>query len=278
MKNFIYTVFISQIIFVGASLNAQDCADPANIYTFTYAGANYEIVKENLSWTDAAACAVERGGFLSHIDSQEEQDSVFYHLNNSDIDVTNTIAPDGGGASYVWIGGNDLITEGDWIWDGNNDGTGEQFWEGDWNGNPVNGLYNNWGGEPDNWNIQNGLGLALTSWPYGVPGQWNDVDDSNDLYYVIEYETTIGIRTFDKTMNLLVYPNPTSEIVYFQLENNQSVTQVEIYSQLGITMIQNEYSKNFPGSIDIGKLAPGLYYVNVAFDNGNRTSSLIVIE
>ncbi|RLD51957.1 MAG: hypothetical protein DRJ05_17895 [Bacteroidetes bacterium] len=278
MKKTIYTILISQLILLGTNLNAQDCADPANIYFFAYAGTDYEIVKENLSWTDAAACAVERGGFLSQVDSQEEQDSIFYHLNNAGIDVANTVAPDGGGASYVWIGGNDIAVEGVWIWDGDNDGNGEQFWEGDYNGNPINGLYNNWGGEPDNWNTQNGLGLALTSWPYGVPGQWNDVDDSNSLYYIIEYENTIGIRNHDKGINVLVYPNPATEFVYIQTQNDQTITQVNIYNQMGVAVIKNGFSQNFPGSIDIGKLTPGLYYVNITIENGAVANRLIVIE
>lgn len=114
---------------------------------------------------------------------------IFNALNNASITNSNTVAPDGGGAAYVWIGGNDLTTEGNWVWDGNNDGKGIQFWLGDTSGNPVNNLYNNWGKEPDNYlNSQDALGLALTNWPLGSAGQWNDIDDSNKLYFVIEFD------------------------------------------------------------------------------------------
>ena len=67
-------------------------------------------------------------------------------LYSAGINTNNTIAPDGGGAAYVWIGGNNITDEGTWVWDGNNDGEGIQFWEGDYNGTPVDDLYNNWGG------------------------------------------------------------------------------------------------------------------------------------
>ena len=161
MKKIIYILLISQVCLLGVSITAQDCADPANIYSFTYGDKIYEIIKENKTWADAAACAVERGGYLAQIDSQDEQNSIYSQLNSAGIDPSNTIAPDGGGASYVWLGGNDRAEEGTWIWDGDNDGEGEQFWQGDWSGTPVNGLYNNWGDEPDNWGNQDGLGLVL---------------------------------------------------------------------------------------------------------------------
>jgi hypothetical protein len=222
---------------------------------------------------------VERGGFLSQVDSQEEQDSIFYHLNNAGIDVANTVAPDGGGASYVWIGGNDIASEGDWVWDGDNDGNGEQFWEGDYNGNPVNGLYNNWGGEPDNWNIQNGLGLALTSWPYGVPGQWNDVDDSNDLYYVIEYENTIGIsEPALKRDYVQIFPNPATERINIRLSDNQIVKLLRIYNDMGTIVIQQDFDHNFPGSIDVGELVPGIYFVSLRFEKAESANQLIIIK
>lgn len=155
----------------------------------TYNGKNYEIVKENRSWVASAAVAVERGGFLAEINDLDEQNAIFDELGNASIIASNTVAPDGGNASYVWIGGNDITTEGNWFWDGNNDGTGNQFWMGTLSGSPVNSLYNNWGDEPDDFGSgQDGLGLALTDWPFGVAGQWNDVAQTNELYFIIEFD------------------------------------------------------------------------------------------
>lgn len=197
MKNLLLSALI-MLFFFATFIYSQNCADSANIYSFEYDGKTYEIVKENKSWVDAVSCAVERGGYLAEINSQEEQDSLYFHLQNAEIVVTNTVAPDGGGASYVWIGGNDITTEGKWIWDGENDGEGSQFWQGTTSGNSVDGLYNNWGNEPDNWENQDGLGLAITDWPLGIAGQWNDVDDSNSLYFIIEIDIPIGEPTLMK--------------------------------------------------------------------------------
>ena len=115
-------------------------------------------------------------------------------MSNANIEVDNTVAPDGGGGSYVWLGGNDLAEEGTWIWDGDNDGNGTQFWQGAADGAPVGGLYNNWGNEPDDWNGQDALGLSLNGWPLGVAGEWNDVDETNSLYFVIEYTGIVGLE------------------------------------------------------------------------------------
>ena len=60
-------------------------------------------------------------------------------------------------------------------------------------GEAVNNLYNNWGIEPDNYGEgQNALALGLTQWPVasghlGKPGQWNDINEKNKIYFVVEY-------------------------------------------------------------------------------------------
>lgn len=177
-------------ILLVSNLKAQTQIDSMNIYTFYFEDIKYEIIKEPLSWADAAKIVDERGGIITEINSQTEQDTIFYHLNKAEIDIAETIAADGGGASYVWIGGNDIANEGIWMWDGNYDGLGKQFWEGDKNGTAIDELYNNWGNEPDNFSNQDALGLAITNWAYGIAGEWNDVQTYNKLYSVFEYDNS----------------------------------------------------------------------------------------
>ena len=119
----ILTILILSV-YSWSNIYSQNCFDPANVYSFEYEGITYDIVKENKTWFAAAECADEMGGILTEINSQEEQDTIFHFLNEAGIVADNTIAPDGGGASYVWIGGNDFVEEGKWIWDGSNDGAG----------------------------------------------------------------------------------------------------------------------------------------------------------
>ena len=41
------------------------CADDANVYSFEYDGRTYQVVRENRTWIDAAACAVETWRYSS---------------------------------------------------------------------------------------------------------------------------------------------------------------------------------------------------------------------
>jgi len=171
------------------------CFNPSSAFAdfrFSFDGHTYDLITSGLNWADASAAAQNmtlngEQGYLTRIDSDEENAEIFSQLSNNidPSDFGNTSAPDGGGAPYVWIGANDIQTEGEWIWVN----SATQFWQGDSTGSAVNGLYNNWGIEPDDFNGQDAAGIALTDWPFGVAGQWNDVDTSNTLYYIIEYAT-----------------------------------------------------------------------------------------
>jgi hypothetical protein len=181
----------------------SQCANPANIYSFTYNGHNYEVVKELKNWTAANTCAIERGGYLVCIESDAEKNQIMGQLMMSTAaNISPTYYPviDGGGASYIWTGGTDRITEGSWLWEGSPIASFFYIGQGSagtGGGSAVGGAYINWGNlngsEPDNYfylHDQDALGIAMNSWPHGVAGQWNDIDMYNTLYFIIEKSTT----------------------------------------------------------------------------------------
>ena len=92
----------------------------------------YEVIKELKTWEDAAACAVQRDGYLTEITSQSENDSIFDAIiNGAGISTSYTSVPDAfRRGAYVWIGATDKNEEGRWFWDGNNDNIGLNFWNG----------------------------------------------------------------------------------------------------------------------------------------------------
>lgn len=157
---------------------------------FTYNNHSYEIFKTARSWQEASVDAHAKGAYLARIDSQAENDEIYSRLNSyiNQAEYSSTVASTGGGASYVWIGGNDLAQEGTWRWEDNN----AQFWSGTQNGNSVGGLFNNWGYEPDDYQgAQDAAAIALTEWPLGSghlgqASQWNDLVVTDTLYYIIE--------------------------------------------------------------------------------------------
>jgi hypothetical protein len=247
------------ILFTAVSMQSQCVNNPANVYSFTVNNVPYELVKENKTWTDAASCAVQRGGKLAEIDSKKEQDSIFFRLNKAGIIAANTVAPDGGGASYVWLGGNDINSEGNWFWDGMNAGSFNQFWQGTSTGTSVGGRYSNWGNEPDNFNNQDGLGLAVTNWPLGLAGQWNDVKDGNQLYYIIEYnEITPTALPEIKTQQVSLFPNPAETFLSIQKTKSFSGNNYTIINQQGAVVLKG-WLQAEKTDIDISALANGIY-------------------
>ena len=157
-------------------------------YSFTFEDHFYEVILEQMNWMEAATFSRNLGGYLTEIDSENEQNKVFAELSfNAGISFEDTLHEFGNSA--VWLGGNDINAEGIWVWDGDNTGEGNQFWSGGLDGTPVDGQYNNWGNEPDNFTNQDALTMALETTQRNIAGQWNDLDGENsDLYFVIEYD------------------------------------------------------------------------------------------
>ena len=278
MKTITLKISVITIIFLTSNyLALGQCANTSNIYSFVYNGKTYEVIKENKTWVDAAFCAVERGGILTEINDVAEQNAIYTELNtNAGITVNNTVAPDGGGGSYVWIGGNDLSIEGNWVWDGNNDNNSTQFWMGTSTGNPVGGLYNNWGNEPDDFGGQDALGLSLNGWPLGSASQWNDVDHTNTLYYVVEYSTILGVEDFDLDSSIKLYPNPVIDFLTIKTEKTD-LLKIIIYNSLGQELRIIDLEKNVTSkSIDLSNLNNGIYFVKVSSQNGKSIIKKIV--
>ena len=145
----------------------------------------YQWVKERKTFAEAKAHAESLGGHLATITSASENQAI-YEIVSEGFDpnssyLTLGTATDGGGSVYVWLGADDIETEGDWNWH-----TGESF-----------STYTNWGSvEPDNFNgNQDALGMALEGWPYGSGGaygkgsEWNDIKADNQLTFVVEFES-----------------------------------------------------------------------------------------
>lgn len=242
-----------------SAIHAQCDISPFIIRSFEFNGSNYEIILENRNWQNAANCAASRGGKLLEINSQAEQDAVFMEINNVFFDHSQTVAPDGGGASYMWLGGNDASSEGNWVWNGDNDSQTSPFWIGTSNGTPVNGSYENWGNEPDNWNNQDGLAIAVTNWPLGQAGQWNDVFLSNELYFVIEYPSqSLGI-TEKENSGFDVWPNPANGQVTISFRENDGTFTL---SDLSGKALHTGETNSGTTVLDVSTLASGTYLVH----------------
>mgnify|MGYP001052884221 CR=1 FL=1 len=291
MKFFTYAVLV--ILFLDLQYLTAQCATSADIYAFNYDGRTYEVVKLAKSWSDAVACAVERGGKLAEIDDAAENTEIFNQLSSASagIDKTKTVPNDGGGASYVWIGGNDISTEGTWIWDGDNTGTFTQFWDSNGTdtdtGSPIGGLYNNWGttsgtkNEPDNYSTgQDGLAIALESWPtflpsgsgYGIPGQWNDIATSESLYFIIEHSTLLSTPEVTQENIFAFIDAKTQQLVVNT--DGVSLNEISLYAVTGqqVKTIQANNQNRF----NVSGLQSGVYLAEIRTHSGKSIIRKVV--
>ncbi len=180
--------------------------------TYYYAGHTYQIVKTAMTWAAAKAWAESQGGHLAYITSAAENQALVSMVQlTTGLDVAPSAA-DGGGARYLWLGGSDADVEGTWRW---GDGT------------LVTSGYSNWGAgalgvEPDNYGgVQDAMAFGLQSWPQpsggiGTAFKWNDINPTNSLYFVVEWDHirgTTGADSISQTGNATVYGLEGNDII-----------------------------------------------------------------
>ncbi len=170
---------------------------------FEFEGHTYRIVADTADWETASLKAAEMSlnggaGYLVRIDSEEENraliEALAAHLTDEQLKAS--VPDDGSDVPFVWLGGSDIAREGVWTWSNN----GDQFWEGDFNGTAKNGLYSNWGVQPDSASgAEDGAAMGLGDWPepfydLGAMGEWNDLDIGISLIYVVEFDSISDLQ------------------------------------------------------------------------------------
>lgn len=291
MKRKIYSLLTTALIATSITTASAQC-DTSSRYTFMHDGNTYHVVMSKEIHTSARACAQVQGGHLVYIDNQAEQDAVYAGIIAAGVSPTYATVANGGGIAYVWTGANDQSTEGDWQWGFN----GTSFWSGQGaagagGGSVVGGLYNNWGGtsagtpnEPDDFmNNQDAAGIALSSWPagssspLGVAGEWNDIDQTEQLYYVVEIENTGVGSTGNINNQLEVYPNPATNAINIKLPANHSKNYtVDLTNAMGQTV--KSISADDNATISLDGVSAGTYILNIRSENEVYTEKITVLK
>ncbi|MDR6967834.1 hypothetical protein J2X31_001848 [Flavobacterium arsenatis] len=276
MKNVLLIIVMTAIF----GLENKAVAQCAEGYVFEYNGKSYEIVSQKKTWVEAAACAVAKGGYLAEINNASEQQAIFSEILSLNLNTANTHASDGFG-SYVWLGGNDIASEGNWVWNGNNDAVTIPFWTGTASGTLTPGQYSNWGLEPDNWlgagpAGQDALGMAIINWPNGNAGQWNDVSSTNQLYYVVEYSSSLGVEDVDKNKKISVFPNPVHENIFIQNHTGLKAERIVFINSIGQELKAFSNTDANAENYDVSNFQSGIYFVAFYFEDGTSLIKKII--
>lgn len=269
------TLLVSSLI-VFSQVNAQ-CVPNPNVVTFTYDGHDYELIQETLSWEDAAACAVSRGGYLAEINSQQEHDSVYQWL-STDQNITPSGTIDVFGAASIWLGGTDKNTEGDWVWNGDNDASGTSFWLGQSNGSAVGGAFSAWGvspPEPDNsGGDQNYLTWRLTG---NNTSLWNDLHAPSSLYFLVEKDMNSASISEQEGADLLsIYPVPSSNEINLVSNSNELIEQVDLFTHSGQLVATYLFESSKKATLNLSKLNAGQYLLNIHLSNDQIVKRTII--
>ncbi len=133
-------------------------------------GHCYYRVDTGASWSAAQTACESNGAYLAVITSERENDLIL-----QDLGVQAT------GNAY-WFGANDLLSEGEWRWQGGELST-VQFWQGNSSGSVSNGLYNDW--ETNEPNNVSGIEDCAAYLPV-VGYQWADAVCTGSNRYICE--------------------------------------------------------------------------------------------
>src|SRR5690606_33178265 len=99
----------------------------------------------------------------------------------------------------------------------------------------------------------------------GVQGQHYSLIATSD-------NATLSVNPIEAVSDLLIYPNPTYDILYFNMINH-NYSNIEIYDDVGKRVLSTTINNN---SIDIYTLTPGVYMVKAYSESGNAVTKKII--
>ncbi|AFL79691.1 hypothetical protein Aeqsu_0163 [Aequorivita sublithincola DSM 14238] len=111
---------------------------------------------------------------------------------------------------------------------------------------------------------------------------WYTEDDQGNLVYVCDYIYTydllgtVGIPDHGlNAVNMLVYPNPTSDFITITA-NNTLLRNIDILDTAGKLVLKESNLNKSETSMDVSGLQSGVYYVKLSTSNGIDTKKLVV--
>ena len=93
-------------------------------------------------------------------------------------------------------------------------------------------------------------------------------EDTNPNFQTFSYEMRIinsllSVPEFDTNIQVKIYPNPVEDVLNIEIDNYDSITDLNIYSTTGKIVFSKKQFDNKKTSIDISNISQGLYFLRI---------------
>jgi hypothetical protein len=133
---------------------------------------------------------------------------------------------------------------------------------------------------------------VAASLPTTANGFWTDVVPASGRYYYrlracnvtgcsayTNEATTLGNKNNAQQLGIAVFPNPSTGLFTLTVDNDQrGALALRVTDALGRTVASEQLTKGAAAlshSLDLSKLAPGVYQLHVALPNGTVVQRLL---
>ncbi|MEN9522929.1 MAG: hypothetical protein RL065_1306 [Bacteroidota bacterium] len=110
--------------------------------------------------------------------------------------------------------------------------------------------------------------LANTSYWYKV-ASYNNIDTSYNNQIDSVTTCNVGFENLVSELKLIVYPNPSSNYIYFEV--NSAINKIQIVDLTGRVLYESGEKKHYKNAIDISRFCNGIYFIK-AFGNNSSTA------
>ncbi|MGB3079292.1 MAG: YHYH protein [Saprospiraceae bacterium] len=92
--------------------------------------------------------------------------------------------------------------------------------------------------------------------------------------------STTGVNEIETIMDIVVFPNPASDVINFVLKSNDftSILKGEIFSQSGELIYSNDVNTNRYYAFSTSSLSSGIYYLKITSNNRSFTTKFMVTK
>ncbi|MEE1899028.1 choice-of-anchor J domain-containing protein [Flavobacterium rakeshii] len=88
----------------------------------------------------------------------------------------------------------------------------------------------------------------------------------------VELIDQLGYNEFEDFNNIILYPNPVTNRLYFKMPSNEQLTTVQVFNINGKLCIEEN---NPLDNVDVSKLQPGFYFIKMSTATGTKNMKFV---